>query len=278
MAVNTVSIRGNLGSAQTDRGPSRGVWSDCPVEELLSDPSRGVYFFDDFLATNNVAAAAEANYGIYKGFASTGASVAEGDEVNGVKVLTNASTDNTGASLATVSKPFQLSRDTKKFWFETRIKTSTIADTKHGIFVGLIDTSTLSATVPIAADGTLADENFVGFHRLEGDGDAIDTVYKADGVTQVTVGTDAVALVADTYVKLGMVYEPQTDLHSDDRYVLTFYKDGIRLADVKQIPSADGTDFPNDVRLGLVIAVLTATATTPGTTSIDWWRAAQLVY
>lgn len=228
----------------------------------------GYHFHDDFLNGPLVAAGAEAAAGTYRGFADTGGSVATGDEVGGTLVLSSDG-DNEGASFRTSVAPFQISRSHGKLWFEARIKSSTITDTKHGIFLGLMEDVALTATVPITAAGAIADKNVVGFHRLEGDGDMFDTVYKADGVTQVTVGSDAVTIVADTYVKLGFIYDPAT-------YVLTFYKNGVKLADTKTIPSAAGTDFPNDVRLGLVVAVLNATGTTPGNSEIDWWRCAQL--
>jgi hypothetical protein len=127
----------------------------------------------------------------------------------------------------------------------------------------------LTATSPITALGAIADINIVGFHRLEGDGDMFDTVYKADGVAQVTVQADAITLAADTWVKVGIVFNP---LNNE----LSFYRNGVKLSGTKIIPSVAGTDFPNDVRLGLVIALLNATGTTPGSSEIDWWRAAQL--
>lgn len=272
--INPIYYKSNLSTTEdSSRGPSANIWGDCPVLEIIRDPGKGVHFFDDFIATPDVAAGAEAVYGIYKGFASTGGSVAEGASIFGEKTLSSDG-DNEGASLATVSKPFKIARGQGRFWFECRVKVGitniTTTDNKHGTFVGLIDTSTLSATVPIAAAGTLADENFVGFHQLEGDSDKFDTVYKADGVTQVTVGADAVTIADDTYVKLGMVFDPNT-------YKLTFFKNGVVLADSYTVVAAAGTDFPNDVNMGLVVAVLNATATTPGSSSIDWWRAAQLV-
>jgi hypothetical protein len=127
----------------------------------------------------------------------------------------------------------------------------------------------LTATVPITAAGAIADVNIVGFHRLEGDGDQFDTIYKADGVTQVTVQADAAVIVADTWVKLGMVFDPSNNS-------LSFYRNGVKLSTTYTVVAAAGTDFPNDVRLGFVIAVLNATASTPGSSEIDWVRIAQL--
>ncbi|TXH17044.1 MAG: hypothetical protein E6R03_04505 [Hyphomicrobiaceae bacterium] len=255
------------GVANTDRTPSPSIWADFPSGDIRVGIKDGWEIWDDFVPGGRVAAGAEANYGDYLGFASTGGSVTDGDEVGGVAALSSDG-DDEGASLRSAMLPFQISRTSGKLWFECRVKTSTITDTKHGIFVGLMGNSTLTATSPITAAGALADVNLVGFHRLEGDGDMFDCVYKADLVTQVTVLADAVTLVADTYVKLGMVFDPRT-------YVLTFYRNGVKIA-TYTIPTAQGTDFPNDVRLGLVMAVLNATASTPGSAKIDWWRAGQL--
>lgn len=272
--TNVVMYSGNQGSNDVNDNDSRFspfVWKDCPIRELKDGTVEGWIFEDDFcnppvLATNTAETAATGS-GSYYGFTSDGGAFAVADEVGGALTLSSDG-DNEGASIRTIGRPFQISRSHGKLWFECRLKTSTIDNDKHGIFVGLTDSLTLSATVPIAAAGTLADENFVGFHRLEGDGDKVDCVYKANGVTQVTVEADAGTLVADTYIKLGMIYNADT-------YVLTFYVNGVAV-DTYTVVAAAGTDFPNDVRLGLVLAVLNATASTPGNTTIDKWRCAQL--
>ncbi len=282
MTVKSVLHRRNLGSALTDRNPSPNIWADCPWEEIQSGNIPGVAFFDDFASFPKTPATTEGNWGQYAQFSSTGGTITAGTGLGGEAVFASDG-DNEGASIRTLATPFKIIRTGKKFWFEARVKSSTITDTKHGFFLGLLADAALTATLPIAADGTLADTNLVGFHRLEGDGDAVDLVYKADGVTAVTTGADAITLEADTYVKLGMVFDPgvdpyvhDTDLSGDTKYLLTFYLNNLRLADYKQIPSAAGTDFPNDVGLGLAFAVLNATGTTPGSSTIDWWRAAQV--
>lgn len=269
--MNTVQYKGsqNAGLLDASRGPSQSIWSDCPILEILNGVVDGVYLFDEFENGPRVAAGAEAAYGRYRGFADTGGLVADGDEVGGTLNLSSDG-DNEGASFRTSCAAFQIKRGLGKFWFEARVKSSTIADTKHGIFVGLMADNALTAIVPITAAGAIADVNIVGFHRLEGDGDYFDTIYKADGVTQVTVQADAAVIVADTYVKLGIVFDPATN-------VLSFYRNGVKLATSYTVVAATGTDFPNDVRLGLVMAVLNATASTPGSSEIDWWRAAQLL-
>ncbi len=269
---NSIRIHGQ----DTSSNPSGTIWGRIPVRDIIEGVVPG-YFrhfnFVEFRKSANVNAAVAFWADGWNLFGSDGAVVADAGAQGGGATFSSDG-DNEGVSFQMVGLPFFLSRDYGRFAFEVRLKTSTITDTKHGFFTGLLDTATLSATVPIAAAGTLADENFVGFHRLEGDGDAIDTVYKADGVTQVTVGTDAITLVADTYVKLGMYYEPFGD--KDGAYALSFYKDGVRLASSKIIPSAAGTDFPNDVQMGPVCAVRNAAGSSPGTLTLRRWRAAQL--
>jgi hypothetical protein len=256
--------------------PSRSIWGPTWWNSIR-EGSRAGYaqhwnMADLKLSADVAAAVAYWGSGIEL-FGSTGGSVAVLDVLGG-GITIAADGDNEGVGLGMVGKPFQIDRGKKRLAFECRLKTSTITDTKHGIFAGLIDTAALSATVPIAAAGTLADENLVGFHRLEGDGDQLDTVYKANGVAQVTVKADASQLTADTFVNLGLVYHGEST-HRDGKYRLSFFVNGEELADTKEIPTGDGTDFPNDVRLGWVIAILNATATTPGSTSIQWVRVAQ---
>lgn len=271
--MNPTQYQGSPGRGleDTSRGNSSAIWFDCPWLEIQNGTKDGIVLFDDFASGPRVAAGAEAAYagyaGGYRGFADTGGLVQDGLEWGGVVDLSSDG-DNEGASFRTATAAFQVARNQGKFWFECRLKTSTIADTKHGIFVGLMADNALTATVPITALGAIADVNIVGFHRLEGDGDFFDCVYKADGVAQVTVQADAAVIAADTFVKLGMVFDPRTNL-------LTFFRNGVKIANYTMATAA-GTDFPNDVRLGLVMAVLNATASAPGSSRIDWWRAAQL--
>lgn len=279
---NPTRYRGQQGAGanapNNQFGKSPAIWADCPWSDILNGHKPGVCDSERFLTGAIVAAGAEAQYGKFKGFASTGGSVAASGLVGGGRVFSSDG-DNEGASLSYCDSPYKIIRTAGKLWSEFTIRTSTTTDTKNGFFFGLWDTTqTLSATVPIAAAGTLADVNFVGFHRLEGDGDQIDIVYKADGVTQVTVLADALgsmptgsgytALTADTDFKFAMVFDPAD-------FYLRFYCMGIELAS-KLIPTAAGTDFPNDIGLGPVFSLLNATGTTPGNATWRGYDIAQL--
>lgn len=286
MALHSVGTQG----LDLSRGRSQSIFGK--FNQLAYDEGRLSaihYRFEPgrtgFKLSSNVNAAEAYWSNGHNLFGSDGAAVAA-LAVQGGGITIGSDGDNEGASIRHPVPLFKIARTTKLFGFEARFLTSTVADTKHGIFCGLMDSTAVTATVPIAAAGTLADVNLVGFHRLEGDGDQLDTVYKADGVTQVSVQTDAIsttanvhtaagALAADTFIKVGMLYVPSGD--KDGSYRLSFYINGVRLATSKQIPSADGTDFPNDVLMSPVFAVLNATGSTPGTASLSRIEAFQLL-
>lgn len=253
-------------------GLSPKLWQNFPLASVQQDRNRGFWAMIDGRsvgpnASTSGGTVSEAN-GPLTTFLSQGGAIANADTSSvGSGIKCSSDGDNEGVVLAQLWTPFKIAYQGRPFIFEARVKSDTIADTKHGIFVGLVEAITPSATVPITAAGAIADQNIVGFHRLEGDGDQFDTIYKANGVTQVSVQQDAVTIVADTWVKLGMYFDGTT---------LKFYKNGDVLSTTKTIPSGAGTDFPNDVNLGLVFSMLNATASSPGAAYLDWMIAAQL--
>lgn len=260
---------GNPVQGNTDAIPSAALWSQVDAER--ETPGIWNHQWTDFEDLPYTSESIPTTVDPYQGlrvFSSTGGLFTAVDENGGVRKL-GSDGDDEGSSVSRGIYPFKIIVDDGELVFEARVKSSTIADTKHGFFLGLIEDVAPTAILPIAAAGTLSDNNLVGFHRLEGDGDKVDTVYKANTVTAVTVQADAATLVADTYIKLGMVFNRGND------NTLRYYSNGVELTTSKLIPSAAGTDFPNDVRLGWIFAVLNATATTPGDASIDWIRVAQ---
>lgn len=282
MAVNKVDYRATR-IEDTNRGHSPQIWGDCPIQELIEDPSRGFYYREDFTLVSQYVTptiTSEAGYSSgYKAFGSSGATIlSAGIENGGGLALVTAGTDNHSVNLQMLALPFKINRSNGPLWYEARVKINSIADTVSGFFVGLLESVTLTAIVPITAAGAIADKNIVGFHRLEGDGDQLDTIYKADGVTQVTVKGDALgdlptttALAANTFIKVGMKYEPTGNKGA---YQLKFFVNGYELPDRVTVASAAGTDFPNDVQLAPVFALTNATGSA-ATLTVDWLECAQ---
>lgn len=241
--------------------PSPVIWADCPVREFM-EKGNGYFFSDDFINVpdhlTNVADGA-AQRGAYATFQSDGSVIGNVAEAGGA-IFLNSSASNEAAIVKAGGGAFNLATGAKKMWFEARVKVGTIADSQNGVFVGLYEDVEMTATVPIAADGTLATEVFAGFHRLEGDGDKFDLVH-CDGSTATTLLADAITLTADTYVKVGMVFE-------DD--VITFYADGAELATL----AVGATEYPDAATVNPVLAILGAATEATGVT-MDWWRVAQ---
>ena len=241
--------------------PSQVIWADCPLLEMMAD-GRGPYFIEDFVSGGG-ADAASGPFGV---FLDAGSTLTYANEVNGAVVLTEA-TNNEGVSIFG-SPAFQVTQNGGKFWFEARVKTSNITAAKQSFFVGLMDSTATSEVVPLTATGVLADVNCVGFHAEEGNTTAFDTSYKANGETAVVVNENVGTLAVDTYVKLGMRFDPFDA-------TIRFYIDGVEQASSKVIPNATGTDFPADVAMKWVIGQHLAAAETE-TLTIDWVRVAQL--
>jgi len=234
----------------------------------------GVRFVDDFDITPQTEPTTEGNWGNYKAFSSTGGTLKPATPVRGGIITLGSDGDDEGASLSTSSPAFQLNNAEGKFWMEARVKVDTIAVTKYDAFIGLGEKMTLTATVPITATaGAMADKNLCGFLRpgtgTAGDGSLLRWMYKADSVTAVTIVDTAAQFVADTFIKLGMKFNPV------DGYLVA-YVNGVPLTTKKLLPASSGTDFPADVLMGPLAAVVNTVGSITSVFTIDWWRFAQL--
>jgi hypothetical protein len=271
-------------SADTARGPSPALWGDCPWLEIQGQVAqgRGGYaFFDDFLIggiTPTITTAismASGDVG-YAAFGSSGATITYDDVAGGAIVLTEA-TANESVTLYTEQHPFSITANAGKFWAEARVKVGDIVTLANSFLWGLMDTTAVTAVVPLTADGVTADINYVGFMQPEGDTTTYNASYKADGgsITEVEVNGAVGALVADTYVKLGMKFDPSSAMTGTANQ-MRFFIDGVPLATDKTIPDNTGTDFPADIRMGPVISMAVGAGTATDTLTMDWWRYAQL--
>lgn len=274
-----------FGGANASAAFSGTIWGDCPVEALRDGQTPGFFWEKRFNTLPGGSAAiptTEAAFGDIALFSSTGGTcVMDTTEVGGGWAM-GSDGDNEGAGIRSGGSPAKIILTGGDFWMEWRMLTSTIADAKHNIWSGLMADTAITATVPITATGTLADTGLVGFQRPEtakagaGTGGAtLNAMYKASGVAAVTVQADAGTLAAATYTNLGLRFVPKRQLGKGAGY-LYWYQDGAVVAS-KLIPSAAGTDFPNNVQLGFVFSVLNATGSTPGTSTVKHVRMAQLL-
>ncbi len=284
-AVNTVTMALNL-TSNTGRNQSGAIWSDCPEAEIIDDPSKGMFFFDDFTGPVGTVLQPTTEAGLsglpYSGFGSAAATITYGTGVGGELVQTIA-TDNL-ATYVRSKGAFQISSNKGRLWFEARVKISTVADDNIGFIMGLWDDVATSVIVPLSTANPpimATTGNFVGFHAPEEDAGVVQSMYDADDAGQTTDAQVAVqesihTFVADTYVKLGMKFLPRGfggALGGSAR--LTFWVNGVMQSGSKVIPNATGTDFPADVLMGPLIGHRMGATASGGVTTLDWWKCVQ---
>ena len=256
-------------TANTTRFPSPAIWHELDTMREQDGAVVGHFNdFDNFPMTPTLGA--EAAWPPYKVFGSSGATITPSDEVGGAMVITEVTADES-VCVAQEVQPFQIVNTGGMLGFEARLKFLTVDGTADSSFIiGLASERTLIVGDPLAVGGAMISTlSFVGFQQFEADGDAMDTTHQESGVTPVIHQADAVTLVADTYVKVGFLFEPQNRL-------LTFFQNGVPLSTTKTISDTASEAFPNDVRLGMIMAHM-AGADDPSIATVDWWKCLQAV-
>jgi hypothetical protein len=246
-------------------------WENCPMTAIRNDPGVGYMMEDDFidlgLSGTITTIISSAGCGRYLVFGGAGATIAP-DAALGGGITLSLTDDDQAVSITTKQTPFQITSGYGSLWFEARVTFSTISTNEQGWFLGLMDSTAQDATHPLTAGSALADMNLVGFHKPEANTTAFDTSYKANTVSAVEVNSDVGTLTTSDYFKLGMKFDTSNN-------VLSFYINGTLQATQKTIPNATGTDFPADVTLAPVFALMAKTDDTE-TATMDWWKCAQL--
>lgn len=264
MSVGQVGA-GDLGNK---RRPSPRIWKDFLWSDTDNRPAEGFVCHEDF---HDGPPFTDAAPGAWKGFAyfgsSTSGNAANFTDSDSASIITvNPTADEEAFVLTTSAAAIRITKNSgRKVAAEMRFKVSSIADSEGGVFFGLFEPIVPTATSHIADAATLVDANFIGFHRLEGDGDKLDLVWKANGVTQVST-TDAITLVADTFMKVGFLF--------DGKETLKWFSDETPLAPAStyDLVSANlvASSFPSDINLTVCLAVKSGSGVI--SSAFDWIR------
>lgn len=183
-------------------------------------------------------------------------------------VIFTLTADNEYLHMNKCANPFEISRTSQPLAFECCLKVSSISNTIGDYFVGLGDPMTLTTIVPITTTGgDLATENMVGFYRSAADGDEINSVCCSADASHTTIQDGLCTLVADTFVKLGMLWDPAVDFN------LRFFVNGVPSTTMHTVSATAGDVFPNDVGLGLLVGNIAATAAS--TNALKWIKCSQ---
>ncbi|MHC4511270.1 MAG: hypothetical protein ACYTAO_20365, partial [Planctomycetota bacterium] len=167
--------------------------------------------------------------------------------------------------------------DAKKLWFEARVKKSSITDEYMAFFVGLgwdhgSGVSVAKTTCLTDDEGELGAFSFLGFTVDLSNADSMDFAYIAEGGSQ----TDGIAgldvVVADTYMKLGFVYDP--DAPAANR--IAVFLNNVEQSTYITKALIEAAAFPDAEPMAMVWATKVGTGSLSDTAQMDWWRACQL--
>lgn len=255
-------------NADTTTGPSSILFSRF---DAMERDGRVITQFEDFSSFRFGVPGSTETYwsGGWKAIGTaTNATFTRVDAATGGCTLT-LTADNEYLHMNKSSNPFEISRTSQPLAFEARLKVSSIADTVTDFFVGLGKPMTLTTIVPITTTaGDLATEDLVGIYRSGADGDELNSVCCSADATHTTIQDGLTTLVADTYVKVGFLWDP-----TRGDYNLRFFVNGVPSATTHTVSATAGDTFPNNVRLGLLIGSISCGAA--GTHTVSWIKCSQ---
>lgn len=276
MGTTRLSAEGAVG-----RGLSPAIWQAYGfIGGNFSDPSLKPMFFDDFEKLGVMATAtSQGGYITYQDTSVTIQQCAATDNSEGEFGVLEVAHDGTahdegsielGSGVSGLVRIDDTVGERAVVAAEARIKVPTVVVGDCCFAFGLAKAGQASADAIVDTTGALdgSGVDFVGFQTLLGSNSEIDTVYAIDSTaTTVQVKDNAGTMVLDTWIKLGMVFDPMAETNKK----MKFFIDGTELGDyVTDAIIAAGTAFPTDEELTLLFAtkILTASATTA---YMDWW-------
>lgn len=236
-------------------GPSPLIWDDCPLFEMMLDPTVGFCYFDDFMG-QTVDPGATASNGGWTVTRLTGGTIGSVIGVGGVLEIAAAATQDQGIQAQLLNccvKPTAA----KTIWFEARIQVSHIDNL---IFVGLA-----SADSTLIAAGVLDETNpsSIGFFTDENS-----TSTKYGTITQKAGNNDttediAVGLAQATWAKVGFKVTGVSKVE--------FFYDGVLVETGETTAS-----IADAVEMVLSLVCQNQDGANVNTLKVDWVRVAQL--
>lgn len=272
MGTLRLSAEGAVG-----RGLSPAIWQAYGFTGgNFGDPSRQPMFFDDFAQLGVMASAT--SQGGYITYQDAGVTIqpaaacdnSEGEfgllEVAGNDADNDEGSIELGAGTSGLVRIDATVGERAVIAAECRIKKVSVADNAVAIAFGLGEPGFAAADALVDDTGALADKDFVGFQTLHASGEEIDTIYRISGGSVVQVKDNAGTMVADTWIKLGLVYDPNAESNKK----MKFFIDGVEQGDsVTDAIISAGTAFPTDEELTLVLLTKVGAAA-ESKVYVDW--------
>jgi hypothetical protein len=245
------------------------------------DPSSVGFFYDDFENfSRHISAQNTQRYSSYIDNSTTIKQSAVLSTTNldwGVIEVAANSSDNDEASITTGGNTGVLANITAGgpygVIFEARLKKAAITADSSAFFIGLSEEGLAAADTLVDNTGALASKDFVGFQVLHDSGAGVDAVWRKAGqaVTNPTNGTDIATMVADTYIKLGFIFQPWASADQQ----LSFYVNGAEAKVYGTAANLSAATFPSGEEMALLFATKVGSPA-ESKLQLDWWACAQL--
>ena len=277
---------------QDTSGLSPLLWKRVTGSMMSSDGSkRLVLAGDDFNGVHHAGTVtdlhSEMNYVIYADDTSNHVVAGAADEKGGVLQLvidaSAAAEEEVGIELGDatgqIGQISDTAADAHLTAFECRIKMNGVTDAAltNGQFctlAGLVGPGSVDGDVLTDTSGIPTAANHgIGFHVPLDDADTVNFFYEAASQTRVDAISDVAALVNNTFLKLGFVYDPSAP--SSKR--ITVYVDNVEQSTYVTGTQIAAATFPDAETLVPAFAVKGIVGSKAVELAIDWWAFAQLI-
>ena len=255
-------------------GLTYDLWKNFPVTEILAlrDLNAGFGVYPNLVSftveQGNNDVMGPDGVQIRKDTENTvkGLTKAQGGMGGGIRIAMHA-TDNHEVYMqwGGGGSPFAISQtagEDRDLIFEVAFRTSTVANDKQGFFIGLAKEGLAAADTMNDTGGVMADKDFIGIHRLEGDGANLDIIYRKEGQAQQNFATDWKTIEADKWYHFGMRWHPLNTTISfwfgPGTRATRMQRDAVKVLTASQISAAT---FPRGEGLSPFIGVKQAHAT-----------------
>ena len=257
-------------SSAQPRGLSSRIWGRLPIKNWSVGLGGGRFFYDDFL--NHPAHISTQTIGSYGSYIDTGVTLkqADGEPTGAIEIAGNDADNDEGSIISGGGAGGMVALDATgagRVAFECRFKKASIGDNGLAFFVGLSEESSQAAEALVDNTGVVADKDFIGFSVLQDDGDSLDFTWRTSGQT-VQVHADIATMVADTYMKMGFLYDPA---HPADKRIKIFVDNGVEESVYVTSTQMAAATFPDDEELCLFLTTKVGTGSAEVKSQMDWW-------
>ncbi|MEE8464874.1 MAG: hypothetical protein V3S68_00245, partial [Dehalococcoidia bacterium] len=199
--------------------------------------------------------------------------------VGGVIEIAGNDTDEDQFVMSTHGPAFVVSdtvANSRKLWFEARFSKASIGNDALAFFLGLAFDHGAGVTVAKTlcltnTNANLGAFSYLGFHVDQAAGATLDAVYKAESQSQTVNAAGIQTMVANTYYRLGLMYDP--DAPAAKR--IKWFVDGVEQSTYVTATQIAAATFPDAEPLAMVLCTKTG-ETAAVASQMDWWRCAQL--